>query len=69
MLVPAGGLDMDGVWRGARTILVPVEAPSQGFRGMLNAGTGGIIQNGLSEVWDKKMNYTLTAPYPATKDS
>ena len=58
MLVPAGGLDQDGVWRPARKkkFLVPVRALSRGFRGRFMR----LAQKALpeiafpKEVWDKE---------------
>ena len=57
MLVPAGGLDKDGLWRCARKkFLVPVEALSTGFRGRFMTLARAALPETVfpSEVWDKK---------------
>jgi hypothetical protein len=57
MLVPAGGLDKDGVWRESRKdFLVPVQALSRGFRGrfMKMAKQALPHETFPKEVWDKE---------------
>ena len=57
MLVPAGGLDKDGIWRCARKkFLVPVEALSTGFRGRFMKLAKAALPEMVfpAEVWDKK---------------
>ena len=57
MLVPAGGLDKDGIWRCARKkFLVPVEALSTGFRGRFMKLAKAALPEMVfpSEIWDKK---------------
>jgi len=57
MLVPAGGLDQDGVWRESRKkFLVPVEALSRGFRyRFMKMARKALPKETLpKEVWDKE---------------
>jgi len=57
MLVPAGGLDKDGIWRQARKkFLVPVEALSAGFRGrFMKLAKAALPDTGFPpEIWEKK---------------
>lgn len=57
MLVPAGGLDKDGVWRESRKkYLVPVEALSRGFRyRFMDAARKALPEESFSkEVWNKE---------------
>jgi hypothetical protein len=57
MLVPAGGLDKDGVWRESRKkYLVPVQALSRGFRYrfMKMARTALPEETFSKKVWDKE---------------
>lgn len=57
MLVPAGGLDKDGIWRESRKkFLVPVQALSRGFRGrfMTMAKKALPKETFPKEVWDKE---------------
>jgi len=58
MLVPAGGLDKDGVWRPARKkeFLVPVRALSRGFRGRFMKLARKALPDVTfpKEVWDKE---------------
>ena len=58
LLVPAGGLDKDGVWRPARKkkFLVPVRALSRGFRGRFMALAGKALPDVTfpKAVWDQE---------------
>jgi hypothetical protein len=57
MLVPAGGLDKDGVWRPARKkFLVPVKALSPIFRAIFMKLARKTLPNETfrQEVWDKE---------------
>ena len=57
MLVPAGGLDKDGVWRPSRKdYLVPIQALSRGFRGRFMKLARKALPNVTfpKEVWDKE---------------
>lgn len=57
MLVPAGGLDKDGVWRESRKkFLVPVKALSRGFRTrFMKQATKALPHETFpKEVWDKE---------------
>lgn len=58
MLVPAGGLDRDGIWRPARKkeFLVPVRALSRGFRGRFMKLAKKALPDAAfpKEVWDKE---------------
>jgi len=57
MLVPAGGLDKDGVWRASRKkFLVPVRALSRGFRGRFMTLAKKALPKITfpKEVWDKE---------------
>ena len=58
MLVPAGGLDKDGIWRPARKkgFLVPVRALSRGFRGKFMEQAKKTLPDIIfpKEVWNKE---------------
>lgn len=58
MLVPAGGLDKDNIWRPARKkkFLVPVRALSRGFRGRFMDQAQKALPDIIfpKEVWDKE---------------
>jgi len=58
LLVPAGGLDKDGIWRQARKkeFLVPVRALSRGFRGRFMAQAQKALPDITfpKELWDKE---------------
>ena len=57
MLVPAGGLDKDGIWRESRKkFLVPVKALSRGFRTRFMKQARKVLPHETfpKEVWDKE---------------